>query len=345
MSWLLPSAYGETNSRTGECIKAAKIIDSFINPLIVGDGGIPRKILGSAKVGRHSAFANLKSFDSAKLTSCQVLIICTVFRVSFFGSIRFGSGIMVSRLPDGSWSAPSAVALGGIGIGVSFGTELTDFVFVMSTDEAVARVIHTPSISLGLNVSLAIGLGRSAESGGMLGMRGMSGFYSFSKTRGIYAGISGEGSLICENPHANKKIYERKLKARQLVGGEIPFPREAELLMQVLNSDIMKAQGSSTASGGTNRHASKLPDEFYQAPKPFAESERPTSNGSSAAYREARDITQDPVELHSDTVCRELTTGSTRRELPTEPSQVYELGPTHSQDSGNQTPATPSNRV
>ncbi|KAJ5239945.1 hypothetical protein N7468_004564 [Penicillium chermesinum] len=188
------------SSLSSQCIKAARIIDSFINPLIVGDGGIPRKILGRAKV----------------------LIICTVARVGCCGTLRFGSGIMVSRLPDGNWSAPSAVALSGVGCGMTFGVELTDYVFAMSTDEAVAKVMHMPGVSLGLNVSLALGLGRTAESGTIFGMRGASGFYSFSKTRGVYAGLSGEVSIVVENPSANKKIYERKLKARHLVGGGDP---------------------------------------------------------------------------------------------------------------------------
>lgn len=234
------------------------------------------------------------------------------------------------------------------------GAELTDFVFVMSTDEAVARVMHSPSVSLSLNVSLALGLGRSAESGAMAGMRGMSGFYSYSKTRGLYAGISAEAAIICENPTANKKIYERKLKARQLVGGEIPFPREAELLMRVLNSDQMRSQGSSTGSEGTNRHASRIPDEFYQGPGPFAgsDSNRPTSNASTSPYPEARELpTQAPRELPTETP-RELPTSDTARELPaessrelpTEANQVYELGPSRSIESGN-APASPRNNV
>ncbi|KAJ5217240.1 SH3 domain-containing protein [Penicillium chermesinum] len=248
-------------SLSSECRKAAKIINSFVNPSIVGDGGIPRKILSHAKV----------------------LIICTVFRVGFFGNVRFGSGIMVSRLPNGNWSAPSAIALCGVGV-CSIGCELTDFVFVLSTDEAVARVMHMPSASLSLNASAALVTGRSAEYGAMLGARGLSGFYSFSKSRGIFAGLT----LTFENPYANKTVYERKLKARQLVGGEVPYPKEAELLMSILNSDALRLDHRVTES--------TLPDKFSQAPSRQQDMELEAKS----AYQEAPGDYQTPREMQGD---------------------------------------------
>ncbi|KAJ5793015.1 uncharacterized protein N7503_008993 [Penicillium pulvis] len=204
------------SSLSSECAKAAAIIDSFINPKVVGDGGIPRKILLRAKA----------------------LIICTVFRIGFMGSVRFGSGVVVVRLPDDSWSAPSAIGLGGLGFGGLIGAELTDFVFVLYNDEAVTKFMQSGFLHLGLNVSAAFGVGRSAESGGIAGAKGVSGFYSFSKTRGLYGGVSGELGVITERSRANKKIYERKLKSVHLAGGEIPSPREAESLIHILNSMV-----------------------------------------------------------------------------------------------------------
>lgn len=154
------------------------------------------------------------------------------------GSVRFGSGVVVVRLPDESWSAPSAIGLGGLGFGGLFGAELTDFVFVLYTDEAVTKFTQSGFLHLGLNLSLAFGVGRSAESGGIAGAKGVSGFYSFSKTRGLYGGVSGELGVIAERSRANKKIYERKLKSVHLAGGEIPSPREAESLIHILNSMV-----------------------------------------------------------------------------------------------------------
>ncbi|KAJ5577601.1 SH3 domain-containing protein [Penicillium hispanicum] len=221
-------------SLSSECKKAAKIIDSFINPGIVGDGGIPRKILGSAKA----------------------LIICTVFKMGFLGSFRFGSGIIVARMPDGSWTAPSAVALGGLGGGGQFGVELTDFVFVLSTDAAVATFVESGILTLGTNISIALGPGRSAETDAMISTKSVAGIYSYSKTRGVYGGLTLEAGTIVERSSANKKLYERKLKAKQLLSGEIPPPPDAEPLIRVLNSECLRPQTLAEAPRGAEQPSS-----------------------------------------------------------------------------------------
>ncbi|KAJ6166819.1 hypothetical protein N7470_002266 [Penicillium chermesinum] len=278
------------SSLSSQCIKAARIIDSFINPLIVGDGGIPRKILGRAKV----------------------LIICTVARVGCCGTLRFGSGIMVSRLPDGNWSAPSAVALSGVGCGMTFGVELTDYHGRGRRESnAHARRVAGPQRLAGA------GTGPDGRVGHHIRYAGRFGLLFLLEDPGVYAGLSGEVSIVVENPSANKKIYERKLKARHLVRGEIPFPREAELLMRVLNSDAMQPQSSST-TGSMGRGASKVPDVFYQAPKPIAEldSDRPL------AHQWPRDILPD----------------SEPREAPADQNQVYELAQVQTRGSGSVAP-------
>lgn len=276
--------------------------------------------------------------------------------MGFLGTGRFGSGILVSRLPDGSWSAPSTVALGGLGIGGLIGFELTDFVFVMSTDEAVARVMHSPSASLSLNVSAACGIGRSGEWGAMVGMRGTSGFYSFSKTRGIYGGVSGEVTLMFENSYANQTVYERKLKAQQLVGGEVPYPREAELLMRILNSDALRLEDTDKRSTVVDVFAQgTLPPRDLEAglgtPEVEGDSEAPREiEGDSQAPREIEGDSQAPREFEGDIEHRRELNGDHQgpSELPVEsegprelsgessPSKVFELG-------CSQTPITPTN--
>ncbi|KAI5287933.1 Protein ysc84, partial [Ascosphaera atra] len=83
------------------------------------------------------------------------LAILTVVKAGFLGSARFGSGIIVSRLRDGGWSAPSAIATVGGGFGGQIGLELTDFVFILNDYAAVRTFARAGSITLGGNVSLA----------------------------------------------------------------------------------------------------------------------------------------------------------------------------------------------
>lgn len=181
---------------------------------------------------------------------------------------------MVTRLSDGSWSAPSAIALAGLGIGGQFGIELTDFVFVLNTDAAVETFLKSGNLTMGLNISMALGPGRSAESGAIVGTNGVAGIYAYSKTRGIYGGATLEGSVIMERSSANKKMYERKLKARQLLNGEIPPPPEAEPLMHILNSDEFRPQTSTDMSTAVEL-PTESPNEPGREPSELATESQP----------------------------------------------------------------------
>ncbi|KAJ5155821.1 SH3 domain-containing protein [Penicillium capsulatum] len=219
-----------------ECRKAAAIIDSLINPRIVGDGGIPGKILKSAKA----------------------LVICTVLHAGFLGDGRFGSGLIVARLPDGSWSAPSAIGLMGLGGGGVIGFELIDFVFVLNDDKAVATFIDSATLTVSLNCTVAAGPGRTVEADAMIGTRGVATAYTYSKTHGLCIGVSAELGVLFEIPFTNKRIYERKLKAKQLLNGDVPPPREADPLMRILNSEKLRLKDPDESSRGLELEACAL---------------------------------------------------------------------------------------
>ncbi|CAG8895709.1 unnamed protein product [Penicillium egyptiacum] len=231
-------------SLSSECKKAAAILESFINPKLKIDGEIPRKIFAGAKG----------------------IAIFTAFRVGFLGSIRFGSGLIVARLPDGSWSAPSAMAMGGLGAGGQFGAELTDFVFVLTTDAAVKTFMQSGNLTLGGNISMAVGpIGRSAEAGGVVGTKGAAGVFAYSKTRGLYGGLTVEGGVLAERADANKQLYGRKIRAKELLSGSIPPPPEAGVLIEVLNGEFFRIEGpAEPATEGTEQSREQNP----QAPVP-----------------------------------------------------------------------------
>lgn len=161
----------------------------------------------------------------------------TVLKAGFIGSGRFGSGIVVARLADGSWSAPSAIVTAGAGVGGQIGFELTDFVFILNDYAAVRTFSQMGTLTLGGNVSLAAGpIGRNAEAAGAASTKGVAGIFSYSKTKGLFAGVSLEGSVLVERRDANAKLYNARVTASQLLGGSIPPPPGAEPLMRVLQS-------------------------------------------------------------------------------------------------------------
>jgi SH3 domain-containing YSC84-like protein 1 len=170
----------------------------------------------------------------------------TVFKAGFLGSGRFGSGVVVARLADGTWSAPSAIGTVGGGFGGQIGFELTDFVFILNDAMAVKTFAQVGSLTLGGNVSIAAGpVGRNAEAAGAASLKSVAGIFSYSKTKGLFAGVSLEGSVLIERRDANEKLYNRKLTARELLSGSVPVPAQAEPLMRVLNSRVFAGVGGS----------------------------------------------------------------------------------------------------
>ncbi|OTB09638.1 hypothetical protein M426DRAFT_6902 [Hypoxylon sp. CI-4A] len=207
------------SSMASECKKCGKILTSFIDP---------RQAFGPDKIIPPTILANAKG-----------LAILTVIKAGFLGSARFGSGLVVARLPDGSWSAPSAIITAGGGFGGQIGFELTDFVFILNDSHAVKTFSQQGSITLGGNVSIAAGpVGRNAEAAGAASLKGVAGIFSYSKTKGLFAGVSLEGSAIVERRDANEKLYGQRWTAAQLLTGSVRPPSQAAPLMSVLNSRV-----------------------------------------------------------------------------------------------------------
>ncbi|KAI9806563.1 MAG: hypothetical protein M1833_003750 [Piccolia ochrophora] len=217
------------SSMGSECKKAGRILASFVDP---------RQAFGPDKIIPPQVLANAKG-----------LAIITVFKAGFLGSARGGSGVVVARLADGTWSAPSAVATIGGGFGGQIGFELTDFVFILNDASAVRTFAQKGSISFGGNVSIAAGpVGRNAEAAGAASLKSFSGIFSYSKTKGLFAGVSLEGGGLVERADANQKFYGNRMKAEAILSGTVRPPPAADPLLRVLNSRVFAGVAPSTAS-------------------------------------------------------------------------------------------------
>jgi lipid-binding SYLF domain-containing protein len=103
------------------------------------------------------------------------LAILTVMKVGFVWTGRIGTGIVVARRGDGTWSPPSAIMMAGCGFGAQIGGEVTDIVVVLTSAAAVAAFSGKGQVALGGELSVAVGpLGRSAEGNVRAGDGGMS---------------------------------------------------------------------------------------------------------------------------------------------------------------------------
>ncbi|KAF9974088.1 hypothetical protein BGZ65_008916, partial [Modicella reniformis] len=210
------------------------------------------------------------------LSAAQGLAIFTVIKAGFLFSGRVGSGIVVARLEDGAWSAPSAIGTGGMGFGGQIGAEITDFVVVLNNKAAVKSFATGGNVTLGGALSVAAGpIGRTAEAGASASTRNIAAIYSYSKSKGLFAGVSIEGSVIIERKDANEAFYRQKVSAAELLSGAIVPPPQADILYRALT-----ARASGGASHNLQReHGSTISRHSTEFSRPSPLVDRSTLSG------------------------------------------------------------------
>ncbi len=158
------------------------------------------------------------------------------FAIGIGGS--YGRGAMICRGGDnftGSWGAPAMFALEGGNIGIQLGGQATDFVLLIMNPKG-ARSVMRSKVKLGADAAAAAGpKGRTATAATDVVMRAE--ILSYSRSRGLFIGISLEGSTLRQDNGANKNLYGRKVSARQiLLQGAVSAPAAARTLLAILNS-------------------------------------------------------------------------------------------------------------
>ena len=165
-----------------------------------------------------------------------VIVMPSVLKAAFIVGGSYGRGTMVCRTGkdfSGPWGAPAMYALEGGSVGLQIGGEATDFVFLVMNDRGVQSLLHS-KVKLGGDISAAAGpVGRSASADTDAYMR--SEILSYSRARGVFAGISLEGSTLRPDNVANKNLYGRSLSAAEIINGsEIQIPEAARNLIAIL---------------------------------------------------------------------------------------------------------------
>ncbi len=137
----------------------------------------------------------LKGIPTALLRDAQgVAIIPDVVKAGFILGGRHGRGVLLMREPDGSWSQPIFITLSGVSIGHQLGVQMTDLVLVFKTRKGLDR-IRQGKLTLGADLAVAAGpVGRQAEVSTDAMLR--SEILSYSRSRGLFAGVSLEGAAL-----------------------------------------------------------------------------------------------------------------------------------------------------
>ena len=167
-----------------------------------------------------------------------VVVHPSVKKAAFIVGGSYGRGAMTCRRGEnfgGPWGAPTMMALEGGSFGLQIGGQATDFVLLVM-NEGGARGILSGKVKLGGDASVAAGpVGRNASAETDVTLR--SEILSYSRARGVFAGISLAGSTIRPDNEANEQIYGRKLEAKQIVlSGELAVPSAAQQLVSILDA-------------------------------------------------------------------------------------------------------------
>jgi lipid-binding SYLF domain-containing protein len=232
----------------------------------------------------------------------QGLVIFSVFELGMMRSLRFGSGLVVARLANGTWSAPSAIATGKLSSRGQFGLEHTEYVYVLNTDAAVDQFLQAKTFTLGSGgVSIAVGpFGRSAE---LAGESYEADIFAYCKTRTVFGGSTLEGVTIGERVDANRKLYQKSVSPRQLLRGEVTLPAETYPLMKILHSPLLRPVAKSVAASasasapaaGLAIIVTKAPPMSVATDEPSAPS--PSQSPSPSPYRSRRSMSaSSPVQ-------------------------------------------------
>ena len=165
-----------------------------------------------------------------------VIVIPSVLKAAFVIGGSYGRGTMVCRTGknfSGPWGAPAMYALEGGSVGFQIGGEATDFVFLVMNNRGADSLLHS-EVRLGADASIAAGpVGRLASADTDAYMR--SEILSYSRARGVFAGISVEGSTLRPDSGANRALYGRSISAAEIIeGSDVRVPSHAGDLIAVL---------------------------------------------------------------------------------------------------------------
>jgi lipid-binding SYLF domain-containing protein len=173
-----------------------------------------------------------------------VIVLPSVKKVAIGIGGTYGRGVMSCRSGEdfkGPWSAPIMMASSGGNIGFQIGGEATDFVIIVMNDGG-ARSLLKSKVKLGADASAAAGpVGRTAEAS--TNERLQAQMLSYSRSRGVFGGVSLSGSTLRPDGDANKNLYGKEVKPQEIITGQVPMPEEAHLLI----ADLQRSQSPASA--------------------------------------------------------------------------------------------------
>jgi lipid-binding SYLF domain-containing protein len=171
-----------------------------------------------------------------------VIVYPSVLKAAFIVGASYGRGVMTCRKGSnfrGRWGAPTMMALEGASVGFQIGGQATDFVILVMNERGASSILSS-KVKLGGDASVAAGpVGRNAAADTDVTLRAE--MLTYSRARGLFAGISLAGSTVRPDNDANERIYGKKIPSKDIVlKGAVPPPSSAKLMLETLEKHSPK---------------------------------------------------------------------------------------------------------
>ena len=232
-----------------ESDKAARILRSFVKDGFYADEAAGKGNLKSPD-GPTAKQRVIKKIPTEVIRRAKGLAIFTTCRTGLWISGAGGSGVLVGRTASGAWSPPSGILLHTAGLGFLIGVDIYDCVVVINTEEAM-KAFTKIRCTLGGEVSAVAG---PVGIGGILETelhKRQAPVWTYLKSRGFYAGVQVDGTLIIERMDENERFYGEKIGVQDILAGKVRHPpREIAMLMNTIKM----------AQGDTDVDEKALPD-------------------------------------------------------------------------------------
>jgi lipid-binding SYLF domain-containing protein len=207
------------------------LIFFVLSPVLAIQASEQETVDRTARIIRDFRRIPESSIPPSVLRHAKGLAIMTVVKAGFIFSGKGGDGVVVART-DRGWSGPSFIGTGGAGWGFQAGVEATDFIFVLNTDSAVRAFQKRQNVTLGVDASVAAGpVGRDAHAA----ITPNAAIYTYSRTKGLFAGAAVEGAVIVTRRSANARYYGHEVYASDILSGRVAPPPGAAHLRAALS--------------------------------------------------------------------------------------------------------------
>jgi lipid-binding SYLF domain-containing protein len=167
--------------------------------------------------------------------SAGVVIIPDMFKGGFILGGSYGKGVVVAR-KDGKWSGPSFVYIGAGSVGFQIGVQLTDLILVVIGQNTMDSFMRS-NFKLGADAAVAAGpVGAQATAATDLFLKG--GIYSYSRSKGLFAGVSVEGAGLGTEFDLNRAYYQTTSNPKEILYGQVETPASGKKLFEALSTFI-----------------------------------------------------------------------------------------------------------